>query len=291
MNIIIILLIVVVFCVIAAVAVSSSSTEPSIEIVETTTTFAPEETTPVPATTMATTFAPASSTTTLAPASSTTMPSGSIDLNKNGLLTGSTNNIIREGYHISSPDGKFRLGMQTDGNLHIYDTTTTKEIWASNSTDTTNGPYYAFFHDDGTFVIYNKNGAQTWVMSGGDPGGVPPYKLLMLIDGNLAIADKNEWVLDRYGSRTFGVIKGKVVSGDDIACYTNPNDKFTCVQGCFDNETCNQYIISTSHNNYTPNMCCSKNTKQIPTDNLQWNTYSRYHRWPVSSNMISRYIV
>ena len=53
-----------------------------------------------------------------------------------------------------------------------------------------NGPYKLQMQEDGNLVIYDKNNAATWA-SGGGGGKEGPYKLIMQDDNNLVVYDRN----------------------------------------------------------------------------------------------------
>jgi hypothetical protein len=62
--------------------------------------------------------------------------------------------------YLLSPNGLYKLILQTDGNLVIYNQTTNKAVWATY----TNGKpvVKAVMQGDGNFVLYGSNGASYW---------------------------------------------------------------------------------------------------------------------------------
>ena len=93
-----------------------------------------------------------------------------------------------------SADGKYRLEMQADGNLVIYDNNNTA-IWSSGTAGAGFGtPYKTIMQNDGNLVLYDKNDNALW--SSQTAGyGVSPYKAMIQIDGNLVVYDKNSLAL------------------------------------------------------------------------------------------------
>jgi hypothetical protein len=90
------------------------------------------------------------------------------------------------GQGLTSPNGRFHLNMQTDGNLVIYDGTS--PIW---STGTWNlpadrKPTRAEMQADGNLVLYSAANQAAWASASWGSGRVSPY-LLMQDDGNAVI--------------------------------------------------------------------------------------------------------
>ena len=93
-----------------------------------------------------------------------------------------------------SADGKYRLEMQADCNLVIYDNNNTA-IWSSGTAGAGFGtPYKTIMQNDGNLVLYDKNDNALW--SSQTAGyGVSPYKAMIQNDGNLVVYDKNSLAL------------------------------------------------------------------------------------------------
>jgi hypothetical protein len=58
-------------------------------------------------------------------------------------------------------NGPYKLQMQEDGNLVIYDASNVAK-WASGGGGGSNGPYKLTMQNDGNLVIYDKNNAASW---------------------------------------------------------------------------------------------------------------------------------
>jgi hypothetical protein len=86
--------------------------------------------------------------------------------------------------HLSSPNGGFKLWMQNDGNLVLYDIE--GAIWSSH----TNGKPVneCIMQNDGNLVLYTPDGALWSSHTNGNPGSI----LYMQNDGNVVIYDKND---------------------------------------------------------------------------------------------------
>jgi hypothetical protein len=65
------------------------------------------------------------------------------------------------GQKIWSPNGTYTLIIQSDGNLVLYDGSSTN-IWQSNTTDKGTAPYKAVMESTGNFVVYDKNNTNLW---------------------------------------------------------------------------------------------------------------------------------
>ncbi len=55
----------------------------------------------------------------------------------------------------------FRLAMQSDGNLVIYDSTN-KATWATNTNGVGTAPFCLIMQDDRNLVVYDSTGTPTW---------------------------------------------------------------------------------------------------------------------------------
>ena len=83
------------------------------------------------------------------------------------------------GQSIRDRNCRFRLKMQSDGNLVLYDQS--RPLWASNTVGRIG---YAVMQSDGNFVMYNWNGQPFWSTN---TYGYPHAYLAMQRDGNLVV--------------------------------------------------------------------------------------------------------
>jgi hypothetical protein len=116
---------------------------------------------------------------------------------RTGLTPGQS---LRNGARLTSPDGRYSLIMQSDGNLVIYGPGGAQ--WATS----TNGPgRWAVMQSDGNLVVYGPSGP-LWASNTGDQPGA---HLVMQSDGNLVIYRGSVPVFERYAGRLVG-LKPKV---------------------------------------------------------------------------------
>ncbi len=87
---------------------------------------------------------------------------------------------------LNSPDGRFQLIMQSDGNLVIYRLANHHPLWATG----TNGKdvMRAIMQTDGNFVLYDFHGHAVWASG---TNGKNNAFLVMQSDGNLVIYEPN----------------------------------------------------------------------------------------------------
>ncbi|GAB3849585.1 cellulase family glycosylhydrolase [Dactylosporangium cerinum] len=99
-------------------------------------------------------------------------------LNAGAQLTG--------GQSLTSPNGRFRLTMQSDGNLVIYDNNAA--IWATGTWNlpADRKPTRVDMQSDGNLVLYNNANQPAWASGSWGSGRVDPF-LEMQDDGNLVI--------------------------------------------------------------------------------------------------------
>jgi hypothetical protein len=71
-------------------------------------------------------------------------------------------NRLTSGQYIQSPNNRYRLIYQSDGNLVLYDTTTSGAVWWTSTSGT---PGQAILQTDGNFVVYNAASAALWFTS------------------------------------------------------------------------------------------------------------------------------
>jgi surface antigen len=110
------------------------------------------------------------------------------DLGTNVLASGSS---IWPGQYLKSPNGRFRLKLQTDGNLVLYDTSNGSASW---STGVASGVVRATMQTDGNFVIVRSSGSQ-WSSTTQGFGGA---RLIVQDDGNVVVQRKNLPVWSRF---------------------------------------------------------------------------------------------
>jgi hypothetical protein len=87
---------------------------------------------------------------------------------------------------IISQDGRFRLTMQTDGNLVLYRQSDGRPLWSSNTAQT--DVSRAIMQGDGNFVLYHVNNQPAWASG---TNGAPGSFIVMQNDGNLVVYRPN----------------------------------------------------------------------------------------------------
>jgi hypothetical protein len=87
---------------------------------------------------------------------------------------------------IVSENGRFRLVMQSDGNLVMYRNADERALWATNTAQT--DVLRAVMQDDGNFVLYHVNDEPAWASN---TDGAPGSFIVMQNDGNLVIYQPN----------------------------------------------------------------------------------------------------
>ena len=101
------------------------------------------------------------------------------------------------GQAIVSPNGRYRLVYQNDGNLVMYDLTTGGALWF---TGTTGAPGQVVLQGDGNLVIYSAGNAALWFT--GTPGNTGAF-LALQSDGNLVLYSRTGtplWVYANGGT-------------------------------------------------------------------------------------------
>jgi len=88
---------------------------------------------------------------------------------------------IFAGYSLQTPECYYRVTLQTDGNLVIYDPYG-RAMWASGTNGS--GAAYATMQTDGNFVLYRWDGSAVWATGTNGWGG---SQLKMQSDGNLVV--------------------------------------------------------------------------------------------------------
>lgn len=108
---------------------------------------------------------------------------------------------------ISSPHCSYRLSMQSDGNLVLYDNVANRSIW---STNTANRGGYAMMDLTGIFYVLNWNGGSAWNTG---VGSGSTTRLVVQDNGNLVLYDWYSNVL--WSSRT-----SRPSTGGTTACFS-----------------------------------------------------------------------
>jgi Matrixin len=94
------------------------------------------------------------------------------------LVAGST---MRANQWLTSVNGRYRLYMQGDSNLVLYDTTNMAALWSTGAS-AANGQ--AIFQSDGNFVVYDGDNRPIWFTgTAGNPGAF----MVLQDDGNLVL--------------------------------------------------------------------------------------------------------
>ena len=94
---------------------------------------------------------------------------------------GVTGVVLMPGTSLRTPDGRFRLTYQPDGDLVEYDDSSGSLIWRSNTGGTI--PGIAAMQSDGNFVVRASDGTVSWASNTAAPGA----SLVLQDDGNLVV--------------------------------------------------------------------------------------------------------
>ncbi|MDZ7786325.1 MAG: NBR1-Ig-like domain-containing protein [Candidatus Saccharibacteria bacterium] len=95
--------------------------------------------------------------------------------------------FLHTGQQLETPDGKYRLVLQDDGNLVLYATDSGNALW---HTKTYGKPSYRLdMQHDGNLVLYDGQGNALWKSRTADKGY---SRLVVQQDGNLVIYDKHD---------------------------------------------------------------------------------------------------
>ena len=98
--------------------------------------------------------------------------------------------------YMKSPSDLFRLYLQSDGYVVIYDTTTGEPIWR---TPNSNSGNKFIVQIDGNLVLYDKNGVTVWSTG---TVGFPYSELVLQDDGNLVLSGSNQALITFRGDYT-----------------------------------------------------------------------------------------
>jgi subtilase family serine protease len=108
-----------------------------------------------------------------------------------------TGQVLHAGQTLTSPNGRYGLVMQTDGNLVAYDSG--RAIWASN-TYGTGSANYLIMQTDGNAVVYTSAGHAVWASNTNGTGSA--NYLAMQTDGNVVVytsAGRAVWASNTAG--------------------------------------------------------------------------------------------
>jgi hypothetical protein len=107
------------------------------------------------------------------------------------ISSGTTSGIVNGGQKLVSVNGKYEAEMQIDGNFVIY-APNRQAIWATGTQGKGTAPFKLAMQADSNLVIYDSKGA-TW--ASGIHKRTAPYTLVMQDDGNLVILDKSQYIV------------------------------------------------------------------------------------------------
>jgi len=111
------------------------------------------------------------------------------------------NEELKAGQRLRSPDRRFDLVMQTDGNLVLYRNSDSKSLWATGTT----GGSRAIMQGDGNFVRYASSGVPVWASNTAGNNGAT---VQLQNDANLVIYKAGTPI---WASRTTDLIAGSPV--------------------------------------------------------------------------------
>ena len=94
---------------------------------------------------------------------------------------------------IESPNGQYRLYLQSDGNVVIYNTSNWSSIW---STRTNSGVKF-ILQSDGNIVLYNQNNNPVW---NSGTQGLTGTKLILQNDSNLVLYNNDSKTTSYWSS-------------------------------------------------------------------------------------------
>jgi hypothetical protein len=86
------------------------------------------------------------------------------------------------GQSVTSCDGRYRIAMQVDGNLVLYDDQENRPIWATNTSGTDG--YVVIFQTDGNIVLYDRFKRPLWASNTQGKGGT---LVAIQDDGNVVL--------------------------------------------------------------------------------------------------------
>jgi predicted esterase len=133
--------------------------------------------------------------------------------------------VLNPNQSITSANGRYTLIYQGDGNLVLYDNSSGKALWASNTAGRPAG--VCIMQGDGNLVIYTVTGEVLWASN---TSGYPGSRLLLQNDGNVVIYrpdGKAAWATNTW------LPQGPIARGDDMQPgeVLNPYQSITSANG------------------------------------------------------------
>nr|BFE51680.1 hypothetical protein GCM10017745_51070 [Saccharothrix mutabilis subsp. capreolus] len=126
---------------------------------------------------------------------------------------------LASGQSKTSPNGLYRLAMQSDGNLVLYDNTTRQALWNSFTFDT--GATYAVLQTDGNFVLYSDSGQARW---DSHTWGSAATRLVVQSDSNIVLYGPDatpywhRWMRPRDSQEVGQAVAGQVPGAGTRSC-------------------------------------------------------------------------
>lgn len=115
---------------------------------------------------------------------------------------------VAQGTHVPSPNNKYQLHVQADGNIVLYKIGpwprfTKQSIWSSGTYNRSGAraPYKLCIHSKGKLVLYDGNNKDIWSANGASLG-TPPHRVLVQNDGNCVLYDSRNtaiWATNTRG--------------------------------------------------------------------------------------------
>lgn len=96
-----------------------------------------------------------------------------------------TNERLATGQELGSPNGRFVLSLNLDGNLVLYDSESKAPIWSSNTVGTK--AEFLYMQEDGNLVLYTENGDVLWASGTASDQSDRFYRFQINDDGNMVI--------------------------------------------------------------------------------------------------------
>lgn len=96
----------------------------------------------------------------------------------------SSGSSLSAGDRVQSPNKKYVLTLQDDGNLVLYNTSTSETVWATYTNRSSSLVHTAIMQLDGNFVLYYADNTLAWESS---TAGNPGSHLEVQDDGNVVI--------------------------------------------------------------------------------------------------------
>jgi PAN domain-containing protein len=183
------------------------------------------------------------------------------------------NQYLFYGQSILDANCRFRLTMQSDGNLVLYDESQgTRPIWASN---TVGWRGFAVMQTDGNFVMYRWGWVPFWSTG---TWGYPGAFVAMQADGNLVVYDRGARPLWATGTNVGGGIgtsncgaSSTVVEpdwnrfGGDYAGFPMKTPDFThCAYWCAQDANCKAFTYVPPGRQFNDAMCWLKDSVPSP---------------------------